>query len=85
VNFLNAVCWNTAVEMKIEKLYPSAQEAASRAIELNRDPDTLDTLAWLYALSGSYDKALEAAAEAKSLDPGNEVYEKTYAEIIEME
>jgi tetratricopeptide (TPR) repeat protein len=84
VNFLNAVCWSTAVEMKIEKLYPVAVEAASRAIELNRHPSTLDTLAWLHALSGSYEKALEVAAEAISLDPGNEAYEKTHQQIVEM-
>jgi tetratricopeptide (TPR) repeat protein len=84
VNFLNAICWTTAVEMKIEPLYPGAIAAAERALELNRHPAILDTLAWLHALSGDYDKALEAIGEARSLAPDNKGYEDSYAKIMEM-
>jgi imidazolonepropionase-like amidohydrolase len=83
-NFLNSICWTTAVEMKIEPLYPAAAAAAERALEINRHPAILDTLAWIQALSGDYEKALETIGEARSLAPENKGYEETYAKIIEM-
>ena len=84
VNFLNSVCWSVAVENRIERLYPGAIAATKRALELNRHPAILDTLAWLQALSGDYESALESIGEAMTLDPGNRGYEETRARIIEM-
>jgi tetratricopeptide (TPR) repeat protein len=84
VNFLNAFCWNVAVEKKFEMVYPTAIVAIGRALELNRHPAILDTLAWLYALSGDYDRALESIEEAMSLDPDNKGYEETRDRIVEM-
>jgi imidazolonepropionase-like amidohydrolase len=84
VNFLNALCWDVAVENKFEKLYPAAIAATKRALELNRHPAILDTLAWLYALSGDYGPAIKAIEEAQSLDPDSEVYRETHDRIVEM-
>jgi tetratricopeptide (TPR) repeat protein len=84
VNFLNALCWNVAVENKFEEVYPKAISAVERALELNRHPAILDTLAWLYALSGDYDRAMESIEEAKSLDPENKAYDETHDRIVEM-
>jgi tetratricopeptide (TPR) repeat protein len=73
-----------AVEKRFERVYPAAIVAVKRALELNRHPAILDTLAWLYALSGDYDRAIESIEEAKSLDPESKVYEETHDRIVEM-
>lgn len=84
VNYLNGICWNVGVEMKIDTVYPGAIAAADRALEINRHPAILDTQAWLFALSGDYEKALAAIEEAKGLDPENAAYEETRIKISEM-
>lgn len=83
-NYLNALCWYAAVESRIEALYPGAIAALKRAIEINRHPAILDTLAWVYAFSGEYDSALETIGEAISLDPDSKAYEETRARILAM-
>lgn len=84
VNFLNAVSWNVGVELQVEEVYPDAIRASLRAIELNRHPAIFDTLALLYALSGEFDKALEAIDEAKALAPDKKSYDGTREKILEM-
>jgi tetratricopeptide (TPR) repeat protein len=65
-------------------VYPGAIAAADRALEINRHPAILDTQAWLYALSGEYDRALAVIDEAISIDPDNSGYEETRTRIAEM-
>ena len=48
-----------------------AANLAERAVELDRNSNTLDTLGWVLALSGSWDKAQTALAEAVQLDGTN--------------
>ena len=72
------------MELQVEEVYPDAIRASLRAIELNRHPAIFDTLAWLYALSGEFDKALEAIDEAKKLAPDNKSYDGTREKILEM-
>jgi tetratricopeptide (TPR) repeat protein len=83
-NFLNAIAWNTGVEMKIGAVYPDAVKAVRRALELHENAGIYDTLAWLYALNGDYENALNAIDEAKRLDPDNNAWDKTREKIIQM-
>lgn len=84
VNYLNTLSWRAGCEMKIAEIYPDAIRAVKRAIKLRKNAGIYDTLAWLYAFSGDYDKAINAINEAKRLDPENKAWDETREEILKI-
>jgi tetratricopeptide (TPR) repeat protein len=67
----NDLAWLVATR-NISRRAPTANEAlvaAQRAVSISRTPDTLDTLACVYALQQRFREALIYEAEALNLDP----------------
>jgi thiol-disulfide isomerase/thioredoxin len=81
---LNSLAW-TIVDPNngpATKNLDIAMSAATRSVELKKDPASLDTLARVYFLKGDKAKALEIENEAMALAPADQKkdYEKTIKE-----
>ncbi len=83
-NYLNTLAWRAGHDMKITEIYPDAIRAVKRALELHEAAGIYDTLAWLYALNGDHEEAVDAIAAAKRLDPENNAWDDTLEKISKM-
>jgi TPR repeat protein len=80
----NALAWTlvTAEDLKVQDPL-KALSYAVKAVELTgkKDAYALDTLAHVYLTLGNVDRALEMESEASALQPENDIYHKTLAEL----
>jgi superkiller protein 3 len=58
-----------------------ALKLAQKAVELDKNPDYMDTLAWIYYNQGMYAKAEETIKQAIQLKPEEKVYQERLEEI----
>ncbi len=72
---LNNLAWILATAQDTTLLdYPRALKLAKRAVEIERSPTFLDTLAEAYYVNGLYDQALQTIKEALENASGNRGY-----------
>jgi len=80
----NALAWTlvTAEDPKVQDPR-KALPYAVKAVELTgrKDAYALDTLAHVYLALGNVDRALEMESDASALQPENDIYHKTVAEL----